>query len=89
LEKSLLITSLYYNGSISTVQLRVKDTFMIGVTPMGESKPNIFFEERRAEEAIAEKARLTDDKPSRRQALIALAIIFIVLAGIVLFIMLR
>ena len=57
---------------------------------MSDYKTNMFFEEQRAKEALAERARLTDDKPSRKQALIALALILlIVLAGIVLFLLLR
>jgi len=64
------------------------------------NNPNMFYEEQRAEEAIAERARLIDDKPSRGQALddkpssgqalIALAIVLIIiLGGIILFLIPR
>ena len=59
-------------------------------TPMNDPKPNIFYEELRAEEYIAERKRLTDDKLSRKEALVTLAIVlFIILGGIILFVTLH
>ena len=57
---------------------------------MNDPKPNIFYEELRADEYIAERKRLTDDKPSRGAALVALTIILIIMiGGIILFLALH
>ena len=57
---------------------------------MNDPKPNIFYEELRAEEYIAERKRLTDAKPSRGAALVALTIVLIiVIGGIILFLALH
>jgi hypothetical protein len=59
-------------------------------TPMNDPKPNIFYEELRAEEYIVERKRLTDDKLSRGAALVVLAIVLIiVIGGIILFLALH
>ncbi len=50
---------------------------------------NQLYEIQRIEEDLAEKRGLTDDKPSRVQALVILAIVLFVLAGIILFVILR
>ncbi len=90
LEKSLLLTSIsyiwkYLNGSVenSEIHARKEITFMMG--PYG----NQLYEIQRIEEDLAEKRGLTDDKPSRVQALVILAIVLFVLAGIILFVILR
>jgi hypothetical protein len=57
---------------------------------MNTPKPNLFYEELKAEEYIAERKRLTDEKLPRGEALVALAIVLIiVIGGIILFLTLH